>query len=52
MTLLDVIDLDEILTVNSTWEKKLFEPRTKVGAVSKLKKKKIKTTKIIEYDGS
>ena len=54
MTLLDVIDLDEILTVNSTWEKKLFEPRAKVGAVSKLKKNKtkIKKTKIIENDGS
>ena len=32
MTLLDVIDFDEILTVNSMLETKIFEPWTKVGA--------------------
>ena len=32
MTLLDVIDLNKILTVNSMWEYKFFEPRAKVGA--------------------
>ena len=32
MTLLDVIDLNEILTVNSMWEKKFLEPWAKVGA--------------------
>ena len=36
MTLLDVIDLDKIWTVNETvnsmWEKKIFEPWAKVGA--------------------
>ena len=31
MTLLDVIDLDKILTVNSMWEKEFFEPWVKVG---------------------
>ena len=31
MTLLDVIDLDKVLTVNSTRENKFFEPWTKVG---------------------
>ena len=31
MTLFDIIDLDEILTVNSMW-KNFFEPRAKVGA--------------------
>ena len=31
MTLWDVIDLDEILTVNSMWESKIFEPWAKVG---------------------
>ena len=32
MTLLDVIDWDEISTVNSMKENKFFEPRVKVGA--------------------
>ena len=32
MTLLNFIDLDEILTVNSMWENKFFEPWSKVGA--------------------
>ena len=32
MTLLDVIDLDEIATVNSMWEDKFFELWVKVGA--------------------
>ena len=31
MTLLDVIDLDKILTVNSMWENKFFEPWVEVG---------------------
>ena len=33
MTLSDVIDLDEILTVNSMSEKKIFELCAKVGKV-------------------
>ena len=32
MTLMDVIDLDEIVTVNSMWEIQIFEPWAKVGA--------------------
>ena len=32
MTLLDVIDLDEILTVNSMWKESYFEPWAKVSA--------------------
>ena len=32
MTLLDVIDLDEILKVNSMWENKFLEPWAKTGA--------------------
>ena len=32
MTLLDVIDLDEILIVNSMRDKKFFEPLAKGGA--------------------
>ena len=31
MTLLDVIDSDEIRTVNSMWENKFFEPWAKGG---------------------
>ena len=59
MTLSDIIDLDEILTVNSMWENKFFEPWVKVGAAlvwryEEIKKsfKKPKSTKIIEYDDS
>ena len=37
MTLLDVIDLDKIWTVNSMWQKKFFEPWAKVGAALGLK---------------
>ena len=29
--MLDVIDLNEILTVNFMWKKKIFEPWAKVG---------------------
>ena len=32
MILLDLINLDEISTVNSMREKKMFEPSAKVGA--------------------
>ena len=32
MTLVDVIDLDKIWTVNSMWEKQIFELWVKVGA--------------------
>ena len=62
MTLLDVIDLDEILTVNFMWKKNFFEPLVTVGAALvwklwenqnlKFFEKKPKKTKIIEYDGS
>ena len=34
MTLLDVIDLDKIWTVNFIWENKFFEPWAKVGVAS------------------
>ena len=55
MTLLDVIDFNEILTVNSMWEKKFgakvvrlwFENYKK----TKINFKKTKKTKMIEYDG-
>ena len=33
MTLLYIIDLDEILTVNSMWENKFLEPWVKVDAI-------------------
>ena len=60
MTLLEVIDLDKILTVNSMWENKFFEPWAQVGAAlvwnlwknQNLKKQLNKKTQIIEYDGS
>ena len=44
MILLDVFDFDKILTVNSIWENKFYEPWAKVGAalVWKLWKKQIK----------
>ena len=32
MTLFDVIGLDDILTVNSMWRNKFFEPLAKMGA--------------------
>ena len=42
MTLLDVIDLDEILTVNYMWENIFFEPWAKVwfGSYEKIEIKK------------
>ena len=53
MTMLDIIDLDEILTVNSVWENKFFEPWAKVGAALVWKlwenqnKKKTKKRKLL-----
>ena len=60
MTLLDVIDLDEMLTVNFMWQNKFFGPLPKVGAAlvwdlwenqNKKIKKINQKTKINEYDG-
>ena len=47
MTVLNVIDLNKIWTVNSMWRNKFFEACAKVGAtlVSKLWEKKILTKK-------
>ena len=58
MTLLDVVDLDKISTVNSMWENEFLEPWAKVGAAlvknfwENLNLIKLKKTQIIEYDGS
>ena len=60
MTLLEaIIDLDEILTVNSMWQHKFFEPWAKLGAPlvwkfweNQNKKNVKKPKKNIEYDGS
>ena len=52
MTLLDVIDLDKIWTVNSMWENEFFEPRAKVGAalVWNLWENQNFKNKIVKYD--
>ena len=58
---LDVMDLNKILTVNSTWVNKFLKPWAKVGAAFVWKlwenqnlKKNLKTekTKMIEHDGA
>ena len=59
MTTLDVIDMDEILNINSMWQNKFFEPWAKVGAALDRKLWENENsiffnqkTVIIEYDGS